>query len=79
MLTIGTEVPTSRAASRWRGSPDVWASVGVHPHDAAEADADVLARSSVSSAPRVVAVGRDRLDFFRNSHRATCRSAVFRI
>src|SRR5881392_3889482 len=39
VLTIGTEVPTSRAAIALAESePDVWAAVGVHPHDAAEAE-----------------------------------------
>src|SRR5438094_228335 len=38
MVTIGTDRETNRAvvelAGRW---PDVWATVGIHPHDAAEA------------------------------------------
>src|SRR5438094_7579969 len=68
MLTIGTEIPTSRAAVALAESePDVWASVGVHPHDAAEADADVLTEiERLAGGPRVVAVGEIGLDFFRN-------------
>ena len=44
MLTIGTDVPTSRAAVALAArEPDVWAAVGFHPHDAAAADAEALA------------------------------------
>ena len=36
MVTIGTDLAASRAAIALAGEePDVWASVGVHPHDAA--------------------------------------------
>ena len=80
MLTIGTEVPTSRAAiALAEAEPDVWASVGVHPHDAAEADADVLAEiERLASAPRVVAVGEIGLDFFRNLSPRDVQERVFR-
>ena len=38
-VTIGTNVETSRGAIEMAGrEADVWASVGIHPHDAAEAD-----------------------------------------
>src|SRR5215475_15481197 len=68
MLTIGTEVPTSRAAiALAEADPDVWASVGVHPHDAADADDGVLAEiERLAEAERVVAIGEIGLDFFRN-------------
>jgi TatD DNase family protein len=68
MLTIGTDVPTSRAAIDIAGREDgVWASVGVHPHDAAEADEAVLAEiDGLAQQPRVVAIGEIGLDFFRN-------------
>ena len=47
--------------------PDVWASVGVHPHDAARADAAVFTEiERLARAPRVVAVGEIGLDFFRD-------------
>ena len=57
-LTIGTDVATSRdAVALAAREPDVWASVGVHPHDAASADAAALEEiERLASAPRVVAV-----------------------
>jgi TatD DNase family protein len=80
MLTIGTDVPTSQAAidiaSR---EPDVWASVGVHPHDAAEADDTVLAEiERQAGQPRVVAIGEIGLDFFRNLSPRDAQERVLR-
>jgi len=68
ILTIGTDVETSRAAiAIATREPDVWAAVGVHPHDAAAADDATLAEiERLAAAPRVVAVGEIGLDFFRN-------------
>src|SRR5262249_10964497 len=46
---------------------DVWATVGVHPHEAAEADAPVLdAIARLAAEPRVVGIGEIGLDYFRN-------------
>jgi TatD DNase family protein len=80
MLTIGTEVPTSRAAIALAESEaDVWASVGVHPHDAAEADEAVLAEiERLAATPRVAAVGEIGLDFFRNLSPRDVQERVFR-
>ena len=68
MLTIGTDVASSRAAVALAGrEPDVWAAVGIHPHDAAGADASALAElERLAGEPRVVAIGETGLDFFRN-------------
>ena len=68
MLTIGTDGETSRAALALAGrEADVWATVGIHPHDAAQADAAALAEiERLASEPRVVAVGEIGLDFFRD-------------
>ena len=68
MVTVGTDLATAEAAIALASAePDVWASVGVHPHDAATADAAVLtAIERLARAPRVVAVGEIGLDFFRN-------------
>ena len=80
MLTIGTEVPTSRAAiALAQAEPDVWAAVGVHPHDAAEADEATLAEiEGLAGAARVVAIGEIGLDFFRNLSPRDVQERVFR-
>jgi TatD DNase family protein len=68
ILTIGTDVPTSRAAAALAvREPDVWAAVGIHPHEAADADDAALAEiERLAGSPRVVAIGETGLDFFRN-------------
>ncbi len=81
LITIGTDLGTSRAAAaRAEASDRVWATAGVHPHDA-EVDGspatslagwaelvELLAR------PRVVAVGECGLDYhYDHSPRATQR------
>jgi TatD DNase family protein len=80
LLTIGTEVPTSRAAiALAEADPEVWASVGVHPHDAAEADEETLGEiERLAAAPRVVAVGEIGLDYFRNLSPQDVQARVFR-
>src|SRR5437899_10186818 len=80
MLTIGTEVPTSRAAiALAEAEPDVWATVGVHPHDAADADAGVLTEiERLAGGPRVVAVGEIGLDLFPTRSPRYVQGRVFR-
>ena len=81
MVTIGTDRDNNRAAVALAEKlPDVYATVGIHPHDAAEAvDADFeemerLARGSAS----VVAFGEMGLDFFRNLSPPDVQARVFR-
>ena len=51
--------------------PDVWASVGVHPHEAdAHPDLGATALVEASSHPRVIAIGECGLDYYYDkSHR----------
>jgi TatD DNase family protein len=68
MLTVGTDPATSRAAiAIAEREPDVWATVGIHPHDAEGADEAALAEiERLAATPRVVAIGEIGLDFFRD-------------
>ena len=80
MLTIGTDVETSRASIALAArEADVWATVGVHPHDAAEADSAVLDEiERLAAEPRVVAIGEIGLDYFRNLSPREDQHRVFR-
>jgi TatD DNase family protein len=80
IVTIGTDVPTSRAAVALAArEPDVWASVGIHPHEAASADADALVEiERLASTARVVAIGETGLDFFRNLAPREAQERAFR-
>ena len=81
IVTVGTDRETNPAAvalaDRLAG---VYASVGIHPHDAAEAieedyaAVEMLARHS----PKVVALGEMGLDFFRNLSPPDVQVAAFR-
>src|SRR6266581_2963846 len=81
MVTVGTDRETNAAAvALAEGWPGVFATVGIHPHDAAdatEADFDAMELLARSSA-RVVAVGEMGLDFFRNLSPHDVQEKVFR-
>ena len=72
-VTVGTDVTTSRAAIAMAGRhDDVWATAGVHPHDAAAADLDAI--EGLLGAERLVAVGECGLDYhYDHSPRAVQR------
>lgn len=81
MLTIGTDAADSAAAAALAGQhAEVYAAVGIHPHDAAQADdaaleeIERLARAS----PKVVAVGEIGLDYYRNLSPRETQLQVFR-
>jgi TatD DNase family protein len=80
LVTIGTDLATSEAAVALAGEhPEVYAAVGVHPHDAALADAAALAAlAGLARQPRVVAIGEIGLDFYRNLSPPAAQRAAFR-
>ena len=65
---------TLRLASR---RDDVWASVGVHPHEAS-AEWDFQQLEHLAQHPRVVAIGETGLDFFRELSPRAAQEAAFR-
>jgi TatD DNase family protein len=80
MVTIGTDGETSRAAvAIAERDPDVWAAVGLHPHDAEGGDDALFAElERLAASPRVVAIGEMGLDFFRNLSTRPAQEAAFR-
>lgn len=68
ILTLGvTHENSIRALDLARRRREVWAAVGVHPHDAAEAShEDLDALEEMAGDPRVVAIGELGLDFYRD-------------
>lgn len=81
MVTIGTDRETNPAAvALAERRPEVYATVGIHPHDAAEAtDADLEAMERLArESPRVVALGEMGLDYFRDLSPRDAQETVFR-
>lgn len=83
MLNISTrEREWAEVIAAAEREPDVWASVGIHPHEAdahPEIDADKLVAAAAH--PRVIAIGETGLDFYydhsdRDRQRASFRSHI---
>ncbi len=75
MITIGTDLKTSKAAIDLAASnDDVWATVGLHPHDAKNG-LDGL--HELISQPRVVAIGECGLDFFYDHSDRVVQREIF--
>jgi TatD DNase family protein len=69
ILTAGTDLETSQAAvALAEQHPDIYAAVGISPHDAAKCTGDWVdqLRSLATSSDKVVAFGETGLDFFRS-------------
>ncbi|WP_419848908.1 TatD family hydrolase [Candidatus Poriferisocius sp.] len=75
MIDIGTDVATSIAAiSKAAASDRVWATVGVHPHEARHGIDGI---EELLGADRVVAVGESGLDYHYNHSPPADQQAVF--
>ncbi len=79
IIVVGTDPVSNRAAlALARSGPGMWATVGIHPHDAAAATpADWDELRAMASDPLVVALGEMGLDFFRNLSPPDVQRAVF--
>lgn len=79
MITIGTDLPSSREAVRLASEhPQVYAAVGIHPYDAEDFD-DLVAGEieQLGANDRVVAIGEVGLDFFRDLARPASQHRAF--
>jgi TatD DNase family protein len=80
MLTISTKITEFEGVRAIaEAEPDVWCSVGIHPHEAAaepETSADTLA--SLARHPRVIGIGETGLDFYYQHSPRERQETVFR-
>ncbi|MDQ3944699.1 MAG: TatD family hydrolase [Actinomycetota bacterium] len=69
LICIGTDLATSQEAVDLAGSQDhVWATVGLHPHDASRHDSEWDGLCRLAGAPRVVGIGEAGFDLhYRHS------------
>ena len=83
---IGGFLSISTRQSEWsqviataEREPDVWASVGIHPHEAdAHADLGEAALLAVTDHPRVIAIGETGLDYYYDHSDRETQKALFR-
>ncbi|MBU5637598.1 YchF/TatD family DNA exonuclease [Geomonas sp. Red69] len=81
IMAVGADLESSREAVALAASrPNIYCSVGIHPHDAAgvtEADYQAVRELALNN-PKVVAIGEVGLDFFRDRSPRTDQEEVFR-
>lgn len=67
MIVVGTDVKTSTEAVSYAQDKDnIWASIGLHPHDAKLGDDAFTAIAQLLPNNKVVAIGECGLDYFYN-------------
>ncbi|HEV8015849.1 MAG TPA: TatD family hydrolase [Stellaceae bacterium] len=79
LLTISTkleEFPTVRAIAE--SDPDIWCSVGVHPHEAAVEPASAETLVALTQHPKVVGIGETGLDFYYEHSPRERQAEIFR-
>jgi TatD DNase family protein len=80
VLCVAFDVPSSEeTAAMAQSRPGVYASAGVHPHDAGDVPAGYLARlAELARRPGVVALGEMGLDYYRDLSPRPVQQKVFR-
>ncbi|MFC1943570.1 TatD family hydrolase [Chloroflexota bacterium] len=68
IITVGTNLNSSKKSIELAEEfPEVFAAVGLHPHDVATVErADIASLDIIANHPRVIAIGEIGLDFHRN-------------
>ncbi len=80
MITIGTGdgiAGAARAIALAESHPSIWATVGVHPHNASD-EIDLAPLYDLAKHPRVLAIGETGLDRFRDWAPIEAQVRIFR-
>jgi TatD DNase family protein len=79
VITVGADLASSREAVRLaERHRSIWATVGVHPHDAKTVTPSVLRElEDLARSPRVVAIGEIGLDYYRDLSPRDVQRSVF--
>ena len=83
---VGAFLNISTRQSEWQAvvataerEPDVWASIGIHPHEAEQhADLGEAALLEAAAHPRVIAIGESGLDYYYDKSDRAVQRALFR-
>jgi len=81
LLTIGTKITEfGKVRAIAEADPDIWCTVGIHPHEAeSEPDTDVATLTALAAHPKVAGIGECGLDFFYDHAPRARQEEVFRI
>jgi TatD DNase family protein len=80
MLTIGTKLREfDGVCAIAEAHADVVCSVGIHPHEAQNEDADIERIVALARHPKVVAIGETGLDYFYDKSPRALQQANFRV
>ncbi|MDY0190346.1 MAG: TatD family nuclease-associated radical SAM protein [Desulfuromonas sp.] len=68
IITVGCDIESSQASIKLsEGYPNIYAAVGIHPHEAEQATAAAMSHlEQLAQHERVVAIGEIGLDYYRN-------------
>ncbi|MDZ7374143.1 MAG: TatD family hydrolase [candidate division KSB1 bacterium] len=68
IVNVGTDAKSSQASvALAEKHPEVWAAVGIHPHDAGEARLEEIEQiAELAAHSKVIAIGEIGLDFYRD-------------
>ncbi|MHB8859536.1 MAG: TatD family hydrolase [Thermoleophilia bacterium] len=79
IIAVGIDLVSSRMAVDFStASEEVYASVGIHPHDAANVDDKALSDlQSLAASDKVVAIGETGLDYYRDRAPRESQKAAF--
>jgi len=83
---VGTMLNISTRAAEWDAiiataerDPDIWASIGIHPHEAdAHPDVDTARLVARAAHPKVIAIGETGLDYYYEHSDRARQQASFR-
>jgi TatD DNase family protein len=79
MVCIGTDLAASTEAVRLAGEfPEVWATIGLHPHDASKLAGEWDGLVELAGAERVVGIGEAGFDLFYRRSEPDAQDAAFR-
>ena len=81
MINVGADLPSSKASlSLARRYSEIYATVGVHPHEASGVDGEVLkGLRELAECDEVVAIGETGLDFHYDNSPREVQERVFRV
>ncbi|MGH6981948.1 MAG: TatD family hydrolase, partial [Stellaceae bacterium] len=80
MLTIGTKTEELAEVIEIASSdPDIWATVGIHPHEAQATPDDIIDRlAEMVAHPKVIGIGETGLDFHYDHSPRERQAELFR-